>query len=189
MEVPKSADTPYHNVLVIALFESFDMRMKLEKDVVNQLVERGVEAVASTSMMTTKTPVTRQVFAAMAEELGSDAVLVTRFADVNAKVKMKDMNPQTSYKVSPADLYYPTYYYNVWEVKVEEYVEPPKLELKGKLVLATQMFSVMKREVVWAIESKSKLALTGDPGRNYTLYLDEAAAIAKHMSKDGLIAK
>ncbi|MDH3860066.1 MAG: hypothetical protein OEU53_00065, partial [Gammaproteobacteria bacterium] len=73
-----SADAPYSNILVISLFESYDARVYLEKEIVKELSERGVTAVASTSKMTPKIPATRETFLAMVDELGSDAVLVTR---------------------------------------------------------------------------------------------------------------
>ena len=37
-----SADAPYSNILVIALFESYDARVYLEKEIVSQLSEKGV---------------------------------------------------------------------------------------------------------------------------------------------------
>jgi hypothetical protein len=36
-----SADAPYSNILVISLFESYDARVYLEKEIVKQLSERG----------------------------------------------------------------------------------------------------------------------------------------------------
>ena len=44
LDVPNSADTPYENILVIALFERFDSRRRLEKAVVDELAERGTRA-------------------------------------------------------------------------------------------------------------------------------------------------
>ena len=52
-DVSESADTPYQDILVIALFAKFDTRRRLEKEVVEQLSELGTNAVASTSLMDT----------------------------------------------------------------------------------------------------------------------------------------
>ena len=106
-ELAESADAPYENILVVALFESFDVRRYLEEEIVGQLSELGVKAVASTSMMSTKTPVTRTTFADMVEKLDSDAVLVTHLVSLKTGAKMQDMNPQSTYNIRP------TYYYNV----------------------------------------------------------------------------
>ena len=66
----ENADAPYGNLLVISLFKSFDGRRYLEKDIVKELEGRGVKAVASTSMMDTRTPVTRETFLAMVQSIG-----------------------------------------------------------------------------------------------------------------------
>jgi hypothetical protein len=178
----ESADAPYDNILVISLFESFDIRRYLEKEIVKQLSERGIKGVASTSLMNTKTPVTRQTFLDMVESLGSDAVLVTHMVSLESKGTMKDMNPQATRNIRP------TYYYNVWSIELTEYVEPQRLELKHALVLATQLYSVFNREAVWAIEVDSKIVQDFDQQGVYSVIVDEAKAITSQLSRDGLIA-
>jgi hypothetical protein len=182
-DVSESADTPYKKILVITLLSSFDSRRYLEDEVVLHLAELGTDAVASTSMMNTKTPVTRSTFMAMVEKIDADAVLVTQLASLESKGTMKDMNPQATYNFRP------TYYYNVWSVDLEEYVEPQAVEFKHSLVLATQLYSVLNREPVWAIESKSKIVMNHEQVRDYAIIVDEAKAIATHLSRDGLIAR
>ena len=183
-DVSESADTPYQNILVIALFSKFDSRRRLEKAVVEELSERGTQAVASTSLMNTKTPVTRQTFLAMLQELDSDAVLVTQLVDIKSQATMTESaSPEATLKVRP------TYYFNVWEVELTEYMEPQTLEVKSSFVLATQLYSVLNQEAVWAIESKSKIVETGGPEANYLVYLDEGKAMVKQLSRDRLIVR
>jgi hypothetical protein len=182
-DVSESADTPYQNILVIALFPSFDTRRGLEKEIVRQLSEHGIDAVASTSMMNTKTPVTRQTFLAMVGSIDADAVLITQLANLESKTVLKDMSPEATYNVRP------TYYYNVWNVELTEYVEPPSIEVKSSVVLATQLYSVLSREAVWAIESKLKVVQDVSQPRHYPFFVDEAEAIVAHLSRDGLIAQ
>ena len=181
--VSESADTPYRNVLVVSLFKSFDMRRYLEKELVTQLEEKGIRAVASTSMMDTRTPVTRQTFLAMVDSLDSDAVLVTQLVSLESAARMKDMNPESTYNFRP------TYYYNVWSVELEEYVAPQTLNLKNSLVLATQLFAVSNKESVWGIELESRFARDFDQGPDYSLIVDEAKAIAGQLSRAGLIGQ
>lgn len=180
-KLSQSADAPYDNLLVVALFDSFDMRRYLEKEIVKTLSARGVNAVRSTSLMDSRTPATRETFLAMVEELDSDAVLVSQLASLDTKAKMKDMNPEVSYNVRP------TYYFNVWNVEQTEYVEPQGLELKHSLVLATQLYSVRTLEPVWGIEAKSKLKVDYAHRGDYSIMVDEAEAITRHLSRDGLI--
>ena len=178
----ESADAPYENILVISLFKSFDSRRYLEKEVVKQLSERGIKGVASTSLMDTKTPVTRQTFIDMVEALESDAVLVTQLVNLESVGKMKDMNPQATRNFRP------TYYYNVWSYELTEYVEPQRLELKHSLVLATQLYSVLNKEAVWAIEANTTIVQDFDQQSGYSVIVNEAKAITSHLARDGLIA-
>jgi len=183
-EFTESAEAPYRKTLVIALFSSFDTRRYFEDEVVKQLSELGTDAVASTSMMNTKTPVTRETFLAMVEKIDADAVIVTQLVSLESQGKLKDMNPQATYNFRP------TYYYNVWSVDLEEYVEPQALELKHSLVLATQLYSVGKKESVWAIESKSKVVQNVDQlSGDFSVIRAESSAIATHLLSDGLIAR
>ena len=76
-----SADAPYSNNIVNSLFEYYDDRVYLENEIVKELSERGVTDVATTSKITPKIPATRETFLAMVDELGSDAVLVTRLVN------------------------------------------------------------------------------------------------------------
>ena len=117
-----SADVPYGNVLVVSLFKSFDMRRFLEEEIVKQLEAKGIDAVASTSLIDVKTPLNRDSVLAAVDEASSDAVLVTQLLDGQTSVKVRDRRPESTYNVRP------TYYYNVWNVELAEYSEPPGLE-------------------------------------------------------------
>ena len=183
LDVSESADAPYQKILVITLLSSFDSRRYLENEVVKQLSALGTDAVASTSMMNTKTPVTRQTFLAMVDKVDADGVLVTQLASLRSKGTVKDMNPEMTVNFRP------TYYYNVWSVEQTEYLEPQAVDFEHSLVMATQLYSVQKQDSVWAIESKTKISIGFDQVANYSIIVDEAKAITSHMSKDGLITQ
>jgi len=176
-----AADAPYQKILVISLLSSFDTRRYLEDEIVKQLSELGTDAVPSTSMMNTKTPVTRQTFVAMVDKIGADAVLVTQLTSLKSKGTVADMNPEATIKFTP------TYYYNVWSVEQTEYVEPPAVDFEHSLVLATQLYSVLKQESVWAIETKTKIKVDFDEVAGFSVIVNEAKAITSHLSTDGLI--
>ena len=179
--VSEATDAPYDKVLVIALFESFDGRRYMEKEIVDILARRGVNAVPSTSLMDTRTPATRQTFLAMVDELQSDAVLVTQLASLETTSKMKDMNPEATYNFRP------TWYYNVWSVEQTEYIAPQGLQLNHELVLATQLYSTRTREPVWAIEAKSKFKVNWDQFNDYSIIVTEATAITNRLVRDGMV--
>lgn len=177
-----SADAPYGNVLVISLFESFDARRYLEKEIVEELESRGVKAVASTSMMDTRTPVIRETFLAMVESQGCDAVLVTQLVSLETEAKMKDARPESTYNIRPS------YYYNVWNVELTEYTEPQLLQLDHSIALAIQIYSAETQEPVWGIESVTKIAQGFDEQVDYSIFADEAKVIADYLSRDGLLS-
>ncbi len=182
-ELSESADTPYKKILVITLLSKFDSRRYLEKEVVSQLSKLGTESVASTSLMNTKTPVTRATFMAMVEQLDADAVLVTQLVSLRSEATVVDMRPEATVNLRP------TGYYNVFSVETTEYMEPQAVEFEHSLVLLTQLYSVLKRETVWGIESKSRFSLGFDQSKDYSIIVNEAAAIAKYLSRDGLLTQ
>jgi hypothetical protein len=179
----ESADVPYKKILVISLFETYDARRYLEKELVTHLAAMGTEAVASTTMMDTRTPVTRATFVAMVEKIGADGVLITQLASNETTGKVKTQRPQATYNV------WPTYYYNVWSVELTEYVEPPGVEFTHSMVLGTQLYSVKLEEPVWAIESDFKIKEEDDGAWSYSVFPTQAKSIASHLSRDKLLKK
>ena len=178
----EAADAPYQNVLVVFLASSFDSRRYLETEVVKKLAEHGTQATASTSRMDSRTPLTRQTFLTMVDDIDADAVLVTQLVDLQSEGTKVNMNPRTTYNVRP------TWYYNVWSIEVAEYREPSAFDFEHSLELATQLYSVQAKDVVWAIESKSSIQQDFDQTRDYSIFVDEADAIVTQLLRDGLIS-
>ncbi len=182
-KVSETADTPYNEILVIALLKSYDARRYLEKELVTQLTERGTSAVASTTMMDTTTPVTRQTFLAMVEKIGADAVLVSQLTSFESDATVKTVRPEATHNFRP------TYYYNVWSVELTEYIEPAGVEYAHSLVMATQLLSVLSQDTVWAIESKFTIVEEVDDAWSYSVFPKQAKSITNYLSTDGLIAR
>lgn len=179
----ETADAPYKNVLVVSLFDSFDLRRWLEKEIVKELEGRGVRAVASTSLMDTKTPVTRETFLAMLNAEGSDALLLTQLVDLTTVAELKDTRPKATYNV------WPSYYFNVYNVQLTEYVAPKTMELNHTIVLASQVYPVDTQEPVWGIESNTKLTVDFNHRGDTSMLATEAKSIVNYLSRDGLLAQ
>ena len=179
----ESADAPYSNVLVVTLFQSFDVRRYFEEEIVRQLKDRGINAVTSTSMMTTKTPVNRESVLAIVDKLGSDSVLVTQLLNLDTTSKVTTSRAEATYNVRP------TYYYNVWNVELTEYEAPKGLELKHKITMAIEMFSASSQEAVWAIETNSQISRDINQHTSGNTAQKEAKGIVGAMSRDGLLAR
>ncbi|HNP35553.1 MAG TPA: hypothetical protein PKK10_06850 [Woeseiaceae bacterium] len=179
----ETADAPYEKILVVALADTFDPRRYLEKEVVAQLSTHGVQAVAATSMMDTRTPLVRQTFVDMVKKVNADAVLVTQVVSNDVDMTVKELRPEATYNV------WPTYYYNVFAVQQAEYVQPPGLAMGRALVLATQVYSVASQQPVWGIEMDFKVVQEDDQFWDYTAFTDLAKAITGQMSRDRLITR
>ena len=181
-ELSSSAGAPFRNILVITLFSKFDSRRYLEEEVVTQLSQRGTSAVASTSLMDTRTPVIRDTFLKMVEDIDADAVLITQLVSLRSVGTVVDMNPESTVNLRP------TGYWNVFSVDTTEYLEPQAVDFEHYLVLKTDLFSVSRQETVWGIESRSRIELGFDQAKDYTVIVNEAKAIASYLSRDGLVA-
>ena len=179
----ETADAPYGDVLVVSLFQSFDMRRFLEDEIVRQLKDRGIDAIAATSVIDVTTPLDRESVLRAVEEAESDAVLVTQLLDAATTARFRDRRPESTYNFRP------TYYFNVWSVEYTEYVEPQGLEAQHDLTMATQVFSVATKEPVWTIETQSSLKRNVDRQFSGTSIIDEANAIVRSMARDGLLAR
>ena len=177
----KSADAPYGDILVVSLFQSFDMRRFFEEEIVKQLQDRGVNAVASTSLIDVTTPLSRDSVLAAVDEAKSDGILVTQLLNSSTTARFRNQRPESTYNFRP------TYYYNVWSVEYTEYVEPKGLEAQHDLTMATEIFSASTKEPVWTIETQSRLRRDVNQQFSGTSVADEAKAIANAMSRDGLL--
>jgi hypothetical protein len=182
-ELSPSAKAPYKKILVISLFSSFDSRRYLEKEIAKALTSDSTVAVASTTMMDSRVPANRETFVAMVDKIGADAVLVTQLVNLETKATVKAMSPEAT------QIFRPTYYYNVWSYELAEYVEPPTVAFDYQLALASQVLSVDKENTVWAIESNTNIKQGINEGPNYNIFINEATAIAKQMSRDGLVGR
>ncbi|HEX7720411.1 MAG TPA: hypothetical protein VF389_11445, partial [Woeseiaceae bacterium] len=154
----------------------------LETELVSELRARGSEAIASTSMMNSLTPVVPETFIEMVKEVGADSVLVTQLVHLDSKASETTMRPQASYNVRP------TYWYNVFSVELTEYAEPPDIRTEHDLTLLVELISAQTRERVWKIETRSKIVLKTEMERDYSAYVDEAKAISRQMARDGLLS-
>jgi hypothetical protein len=181
--VADESELPFKKVLVVALFDSFDPRRYLEEEIVKRLTEQGADAVRSTSMMDSRTPVVPETFIKMIEEIGADALLLTQLASLKSAKEEVDASPEATMN------YWPTYYFNVYQVELTEYVEPPRLNIEHSLVLASQVFSVEKRAPVWGIESRSKFTEIQEDGLRYSVFENEAEAIVRAMRRGGIVAR
>ena len=177
------AGTPYENILVVSLFDSFDSRKYYEKETVKALEALGTKAVALTSQVDLREPVNRETILPVVQKLGVDAVLVTQLSNLRTTAETQNRRPESTRNIRP------TYYYNVFSVELTEYSEPPALQYNFDLSLRADLFSVESKESVWAVASKTKDKSELDGDRDYSKYVDQPTAIVRALKQDRLIGK
>lgn len=176
-----AAGAPYEKILVITLFDSFDVRRYLEREIVKQLEQHGAEGVAMTSMSDTRTIINRDTVIDRVAQSGADAVLVTQLVSFESTGKARDARPEATV------IFRPTYYYNVWSVEQTEYVEPPYVQFTDEISLASELYSAESREQVWSVSTDWTIKEQLQPGTDYSLFIEEAKAIVGAVRRDGLI--
>lgn len=182
LEVTESAEVPFQNTLVLVLFSKFDTRRYLEDEIVNHLAAQGIKAVASTSMMTTKTPLTKDFILETMTELGSDSLLLTQLANLETTGEVKSMNPEVTYNVRP------TYYVNVFSVDQQEFIEPQTVRFTHYLSTSSDLYSFKTKEKIWGMITYSKIKQNVDNMREYSIIVDEANAIVNSMLDDAVVS-
>jgi hypothetical protein len=87
-EEPRTTNAPYNNVLIVALTDTDEMRLTLERELVQNLSVGGATVSASASLTTgmKNAPRSRETIIAMAQEKNVDAVLLLRVADASFAV-------------------------------------------------------------------------------------------------------
>lgn len=87
-EEPRTENAPYKHVLVVALTQSDDMRISLERQLARNLAVGGSRASVSMGIATAAkdAPRTRETIQAMVKEKNADAVLLLRVADASVGV-------------------------------------------------------------------------------------------------------
>jgi hypothetical protein len=181
-DVTESAEVPFQNTLVLVLFSKFDTRRYLEDEIVKHLDAQGIKAVASTSMMTTKTPLTRDFILETMTELGSDSLLLTQLANLETTGEVKSMNPEVTYNVRP------TYYVNVFTVDQQEFIEPQTVRFTHYLSTSSDLYSFKTKEKIWGMITYSKIKQNVDNMREYSIIVDEANAIVNSMLDDAVVS-
>lgn len=176
--LPETSDGPYEHVLVLFLYSKFDTRRYLEDEIVKDLTAQGIKATTATSMMTSRTPLTPKFVVELMTELGADSLLLTQLADLRTTGKVVNMRPEATYN------FYPTYYVNVFQVTLDEYLEPPDVQFTHELSTSSDLYALSSRDKVWSMVTQSKFKENRDHVADYSIILREADAISGAMLKD-----
>lgn len=132
---------PFKKVLVLGVSEKISYRNIYEGEFVRQLQEKGIDAVASYTLLPDNKKLSRENILAVIANYNIDAVIVTTLIDT----KNKDI----FYTVNSGNLY--TYYSGMYSVATTtDFYSIPILYLETKL------FDVSTEKKVWSITTETE---------------------------------
>jgi hypothetical protein len=158
-------------VVVVGTFRTSAVRNVFEDDFVNQLRARGVDAIASYTLIPLGELPDRNLVMSKVKETGADAVLVTRL-----------MGKRTVRTYVPGEPYIiPDYYYN-WGPYYQFVYTPGYIAEEEYAYAETNIYNTSDNTLVWSARSETQLA-----GRNESTIKSFVRTIVDRLSADKLI--
>jgi hypothetical protein len=154
---PRFQGPPIRKVLVIGINEDRNARRIFEDEFARQLAARGVEAVASYTLIPQDGQVPEAVVAAAVRESGAEGILMTRVVTSTTETAVMPGRTQTT--VSPAlgrgspTGFHPTFYghySSVWTTYT-----PPTVTQFTVWTLETDLWSVSREQPIWSGVTRS----------------------------------
>jgi hypothetical protein len=181
---------PFSNVLVIGVSQSFDRRRFFEQATAEALAAPGVTVTASTSRMKSSDPLDRDTVARLAQDLGAEAVVVTRIveqavdlSEKPAREVLRQRNPaDTVTTYDPAANVLFRYDYSMTD-------EPPVAVVQREAAVRTEVFAVADGRLVYRIDSVVQVENASNRGTNSDVALLDRVgrSLAGRLRRDGVI--
>ncbi|MBE9529597.1 MAG: hypothetical protein IME99_10230 [Proteobacteria bacterium] len=147
-------------VLVIGVTKKELYKRSFEDEFVRQFKEQGIDAVAAFRVLPIKKKLDKKEIRAKVEELGIDAVLVTRLVD---KKTVETYFPPRIERVYRGPYYGPRHHHNLHGYYERSYdiVTVPGYTLVEKfIILETNIYDAETEEIIWAVSTETSL---GEP--------------------------
>jgi hypothetical protein len=163
-----------HKVAVIGVAKSDSTRRRYEDALAGGLIEAGLEAVASYTLLPQAEKLNRTEVAAELSKIGADSVIVTRSLGKREGVRRELPTATPDYFVGYYEFYDSSFDYVEGPRYVEPYVETQ---------LESNLYDVKSGKLVWSGRSR----ITDESSETYNIK-GEVAAIIKDLIKQGMIA-
>ena len=138
---PKHSGPPLTRILVVGVTRQAGMRRTFEDEFVRQLQAKGVQAVASYTLVPEDGEVPRERLAQAVKESGVEGVMVTRLVRVDRETQVY---PGT-YVGSPYAGFY-RFYSSAWV----GFYEPPQVYSYDVVTAETNLFDVRGDTLIWS---------------------------------------
>jgi hypothetical protein len=164
-------------VLVVGIHEDRSIRRRFEDAMVNALRAEGADAQSSTSAMGADRALNRDTLVAAAQDSGSDAVLITRLLDTQARADIEQgrstAEAQRRHDVPIADFFRYDY---------AEYQDPMTVTTVRTVVLVSDLYSTAAETKIWSAESTAFEKETAA-----AVITEVSAGLASRLGRDGLL--
>ena len=170
--------SPFSTVLVIGVSDQQRVKRSFEDKFVNQLKKIGIEAIASSAVISSNKKLEKKDIVSAVEKSGVDAVLITHLLGVDKEKKYHP--PSSTYYHRSAPYYggYYRYYGNVYS-----YVNSPAYYTNHVTVLLeTNMYAVDTKKLIWSGKSE-----TWNPESDSEVIDSVIKLVIKNLQKDKLI--
>lgn len=177
-EGPAYQGPAFRNILVIGVAGSYNNRATYERTLAKDIASGGASATAYYTLVKMDAPIDRPTIEKLVDEGNYDAVLITRVlnSDVDSAMKVGTSSAKKIRKDGSAA--------NLFRYDYEELNDPVVLTMEMSVAIASELFSVESREMVWSVES----TVANEAGVE-VLVVDASRIVAARLRKDGLIPK
>lgn len=177
-EGPAYQGPAFRNILVIGVAGSYNNRATYERTLAKDIASGGASATAYYTLVRMDAPIDRPTIEKLVDEGNYDAVLITRVlnSDVDSAMKVGTSSAKKIRKDGSAA--------NLFRYDYEELNDPVVLTMEMSVAIASELFSVESREMVWSVES----TVANEAGVE-VLVVDASRIVAARLRKDGLIPK
>jgi hypothetical protein len=163
-----------HKVAVIGVTNSDSTRRRYEDALAGGLVEAGLEAVASYTILPHAEKLNRTELAFELSKIGVDSVIVTRSLGEREGVR---------YEIPTVTPDYFEGYYEFYDWSFDYVDEPGYVETYIETQLESNLYDVKSEKLIWSGRSR----ITDESSEMYNIK-GEVAAIIKDLIKQGMIA-
>jgi len=167
---------PYDKILVVGISDDSNQRRRFENLMLSRLQKSGTTAWASHQAMQPGTALNRETVAALVEQTGATAVIVTRLAD--QKISADKVDARTGHKTRRKSAN-PV---NFFRYDYDEYEEPAYLVVKNTVSLTTDLYETKEGRLLYSIETT-----TYDKESGLEIIDEATSAIVGRLRRDGLV--
>jgi hypothetical protein len=149
---PEYSGEPASKVLVVGIADHAGVRRVFEDTLAQALTKRGVQAVASYSMIPTRGKISEEELVKAVERTGANGVLITRLV----RRETETIQATESMGMAPAAYGMRTRYYGYYDAAWSGHYEPAMTQTIEYVIAETALFRPEVQQPVWSGTTRSK---------------------------------